>query len=155
MKRERTIVMVLSVCFMADFVLRLFPSDVYVSPARKALALTLDILLMAALFGVVVLTIRILKAGERGSWTVWAVLGFIAGTGVLLIDLFTHLEKQQRKKSAYLGAALSHYDSGFQSLKGNRWMEVCGDTSQYAHVTRADLQFFDSVSRNPLEAIDE
>ena len=155
MKRERTIVMVLSVCFMVDFVLQLFPSDVYVSPERKALHLAQDILLMVALVGVVVLTIRILKASGGGSWTVLAVLGWIAGTGVLLMDLSAHLEKKQRMKTADLGAALSHYDSGSQYLNRSRWMQVCGDTSQHDHITRADLQFFESVSRGPLEAIDE
>jgi len=140
---------------MLDFVLQLFSSDVYISPARRALDLTLDVLLMVAMFGVVVLTIRILKASGGGGWIVLAVLGFIAGTGVLLIDLFTHLENEQRRKSSDLGAALSHYDSRSVYLNGNRWMQVCGDTSKYQQITPQDLRLFDSMSRDTLETIDE
>jgi hypothetical protein len=155
MKRERTIVVVLSFCFMLDFVLQIFSSDVAVSPGRTAFRLTQDILMMVAMFGVVWLTIRIVKVNGVGTWIVAAVLGFIAGMGVLLIDLSAHLENEQRMRRAYLGVGLSHYNSGLEYLKGSRWMQVCGDTSQYEHITRQDLRFFDSVSRNPLEAIDE
>lgn len=155
MKRERKIVVVLSLCLMCDFALQVFSTDVGRSPGRTALRLTQDILLIVAMLGVVALTIRILKVDGIGTWTVSAVLGFIAGTGVLLIDLFTHLENKQRIRAAYLGAALSHYDSRSVYLNRNRWMQVCGDSSGYEHITRGDLQLFDSMSRDTLGTIDE
>jgi hypothetical protein len=58
-------------------------------------------------------------------------------------------------RAAYLGAALSHYDSRSVYLNRNRWMQVCGDSSGYEHITRADLQLFDSMSRDSLQSIDE
>jgi hypothetical protein len=92
MKRERKIVVVLSLCLMFDFVLQFFSTNVGTSPGRAALRLTQDILMMVAMLGVAALTIRILQVDEVGTWIVSAVLGFIAGTGVLLIDLSTHVK---------------------------------------------------------------
>jgi len=102
--------------------------------------------------GLVGLTIRILKVNGAGAWLALVILGFIAGTGALLIKVSAQLDNEQRMRSAYLGIALSHYEY----LKSERWMQVCsGATSGYEHITPQDLRLFDSMSRDTLGTIDE
>ena len=114
------------------------------------------ILMIVVMVGLVGLTIRILKVNGAGAWLALVILGFIAGTGALLIKVSAQLDNEQRMRSAYLGIALSHYDSRSVYLKSERWMQVCsGATSGYEHITPQDLRLFDSMSRDTLGTIDE
>jgi hypothetical protein len=111
--------------------------------------------MIVVIVGLIGLTIRILKVNGGGAWLVLVILGFIAGMGALLIKVFAQLDNERRMRSAVLGAALSHYDSRSVYLNRNRWMQGCGDTSKYQHITAQDLRLFDSMSRDALGTIDE
>jgi hypothetical protein len=160
MKRERKIVVVLSFCLILDFVWQFFtPPDLTTFEAasfgRNAFWITQAVLMIVVIVGLVGLTIRILKVNGVGAWIVLVILGFIAGMGALLIKVFAQLDDERRMRVADLGAALSHYDSRSVYLNGNSWMQVCGDTSKYQHITPQDLRSFDSMSRDALGTIDE
>jgi hypothetical protein len=157
---ERKIAVVLSFCLILDFVWQLFtPPDLRpfetASFGRNAFWITQAVLMIVVIVGLVGLTIRILKVTGAGAWLALVILGFIAGMGALLIKVFAQLDNEQRMRSAYLGAALSHYDSRSVYLNRNSWMQVCGDTSKYQNITPQDLRSFDSMSRDTLETIDE
>jgi hypothetical protein len=158
--RERKIVVVVSLCLILDFVWQFFtPPDLTTFEAasfgRNALWITQAVFMIVVIVGLVGLTIYILKVNGVGAWLVLVILGFIAGMGVLFIKVFAQLDNEQRMRSADLGAALSHYDSRSVYLNGNSWMQVCGDTSKYQHITPQDLRSFDSMSRDALGTIDE
>jgi hypothetical protein len=159
--RERKIVVVLSFCLILDFVWQFFSSPdqrpFETAPfAQNAFWITQVILMIVVMVGLVGLTIRILKVNGAGAWLALVILGFIAGTGGLLIKVSAQLDNEQRMRSADLGIALSHYDSRSVYLKSERWMQVCsGATSGYEHITPQDLRLFDSMSRDTLGTIDE
>jgi hypothetical protein len=151
---------VLSLCLILDFVWQFFtPPDQTTFEAasfgRNAFWITQAVLMIVVMVGLVGLTIRILKVNGVGAWIVLVILGFIAGMGALLIKGFAQLDNERRMRAAELGAGLSHYDSRSVYLNSNRWMQVCGDSSGYEHITREDLRLFDSMSRDALESIDE
>ena len=158
--RERKIVVVLSLFLIVDFVLQFFSSldqrPFETAPfAQNAFWITQVILMIVVMVGLVGLTIRILKVNGAGAWLALVILGFIAGTGALLIKVSAQLDNEQRMRRADLGIGLAHYNSGLEYLNGSRWMQVCGDTSGYERITREDLRFFNSVSRDTLGTIDE
>ena len=160
MKRERTIVVILSFYLILDFVWQFFtPPNLTTFEAasfgRNALWITQAVLMIVVIAGLVGLTIRILKVNGVGAWIVLVIVGFIAGTGALLIKVFAQLDSERRTRSADLGAALSHYDSRSVYLNSNGWMQVCGDMSRYEHISPQDLHLFDSMSRDALGTIDE
>jgi len=160
MKRERTIVVALSFFLIVDFVLQFFSSPdqrpFETAPfAQNAFWITQVILMIVVMVGLVGLTIRILKVSAVGAWIVLVILGFIAGTGALLTKVSAQLDNERRMRRADVGIGLSHYDSRSVYLNRNRWMQVCGDSSGYEHITRGDLQLFDSMSRDTLGTIDE